>query len=66
MHAAKQIIQCRGHDLGADFASFLPPSASIQVSDPSIDRQMMATVADILMEPTTREIRSTVVLITNL
>lgn len=56
MHSNKQISVYREHGLDASFCEFNPPASAFHYRDPNVYREMLDTVAEVVMEATVQEI----------
>ena len=56
MHAANQISSYREHGLDSSFVAFHPPAAALHYRDPTVYREMLDIVAEVVMETVTQQI----------
>lgn len=56
MHSSNQISVYREYGLDASFCDFQPPASAFHYRDPNVYREMLDTVAEVVMEATVQEI----------
>jgi hypothetical protein len=56
MHAANQISSYCEHGLDSSFVAFHPPAAALHYRDPTVYREMLDIVAEVVMENVTQQI----------